>query len=130
MTNQEQSINFSTEIQEASTNLDENVLTLAERMDFLDVQLLRKFYSTGKPFPNDTQPFCFPVLFMEMKVNNKIQIGLEALRKRLDNLVSLGFLEKVVRSNPANYTPVHGKEVEVRALITRFFVINGLMKYL
>lgn len=128
MTNHEHQTNFPSEVQEASTDISEqeNILTLAERMDFLDVQLLRKFYSTGKSFPNDTQPFCFPVLYIEMKVSHKMQIGLEALRKRLDNLVKLGLLEKVSHSNPANYMPVRGKENSIRELIKWFFAINRI----
>ncbi len=103
---------------------------LAEKLDFLDIQLLRKFYSTGKVFPNDCQPYCFPVLYVELKVGRQIKIGLEALRKRLDNLVKLGLLLKVKNSNPANYYPVRGKERFLRAVIMKFFLINGLSKYL
>ncbi len=126
----EEAIEVSSGFQETTDKALDDVIFLAERMDFLDVQLLRKFYSTGKGFPNDTQPYCFPVLFMEMKVSHKMQLGLEALRKRLDNLVKIGFLEKVSHSNPANYSPIHGKEGVVRALVARFFVINGLTRYL
>mgnify|MGYP001571124009 FL=1 len=103
---------------------------LAEKLDFLDIQLLRKFYSTGKVFPNDCQPYCFPVLYVELKVGRQIKIGLEALRKRLDNLVKLGLLLKVKNSNPANYYPLRGKERFLRAVIMKFFLINGLSKYL
>ena len=98
---------------------------LAEKLDFLDIQLLRKFYSTGKVFPNDCQPYCFPVLYVELKVGRQIKIGLEALRKRLDNLVKLGLLLKVKNSNPANYYPVRGKERFLRAVIMKFFLINS-----
>lgn len=103
---------------------------LAEKLDFLDIQLLRKFYSTGKVFPNDCQPYCFPVLYVELKVGRQIKIGLEALRKRLDNLVKLDLLLKVKNSNPANYYPVRGRERFLRAVIMKFFLINGLSKYL
>jgi hypothetical protein len=108
----------------------ENMIGLAERLDFLDVQILRKFYMTGKEFPRDTQPYCFPILFMEMKVGHKLAICSEALRKRLDNLVSHKLLVKQKRSNPAIYEPVGGNEQVVRAMITRFFVINGLTKFM
>ena len=103
---------------------------LAEKLDFLDIQLLRKFYSTGKVFPNDCQPYFFPVLYVELKVGRQIKIGLEALRKRLDNLVTLGLRLKGKNSNPANYYPVRGKERFLRAVIMKFFLINGLSKYL
>lgn len=106
------------------------LIDFVERLDFLDVQLLRKFYSTGKEFPLDTQPHCFPILYKEMKDNNHLQIGPEALRKRLDNLVRVGFLEKINNSNPTNYTPIAGKEQLVRAMIMKFFLIHGLTKFL
>jgi hypothetical protein len=121
------------------TSLDETLQTkdietvlieFVERLDFLDVQLLRKFYSTGKEFPLDTQPHCFPILFKEMRDNNHLQIGAEALRKRLDNLVRVNLLGKIQNSNPTNYIPVAGKEQLVRAMIMKFFLIHGLTKFL
>ena len=110
-------------------NLDE-IVSLVERVDFLDVQLLRKFYMCGKEFPFDTQPHCFPILYREMKTVQKIKIGSEGLRKRLDGLVVLGLLEKVAGANPVSYSPIIGKVGFVRGVITKFFLINGLMKFL
>jgi hypothetical protein len=115
-------------------NIEQNgeltILDLAEKFDLMDVQILRKFYMTGKDFPNDTQPWCFPVLYMEMKITNRLKIGQEALRKRVDNMVRIGLLEKVKNSNPANYFPVKGRENLIRASIVRFFTLNGIMQYL
>ena len=111
-------------------DFDKAVLLLAERLDFLDVQILRKFYTTGKEFPFDTQPYCFPILFREMKETHRLKIGQEALRKRLSNLVGCGFLEKIGRTNPANYRPAKGKEKLVRAIIIKFFMIHGLTKFI
>ena len=108
----------------------DNALTLAEKLDFLDIQLLRKFYMSGKEQPFDSQPYCFPLLYNEMKVNHKIKIGMEALRKRLNNLVRLTLLEKIKHSNPTNYSPVVDKKNFIRAVITKFFVINGLTKFI
>lgn len=115
---------------EEAVNDEEKILSFVERLDFLDIQLLRKFYSTGKEFPNDTQPFCFPILLKEMKTTHHLKICGEALRKRLNNLVKLGLLEKVKLSNPSSYFPVKGKEKFVRAIILKFFLINGLTKFL
>jgi len=108
----------------------EEVSNLVERLDFLDIQILRKFYMCGKEFPFDTQPFCFPILYQEMKTTQKIKIGLEGLRKRLDALVGLELLEKVRGSNPVSYSPTIGKSLFVRGVITKFFLINGLMNFL
>lgn len=121
------------------TSLDKNIETkglenvlvdFVDRLDFLDVQLLRKFYATGKDFPLDTQPHCFPILFKEMKDAHHLQIGPEALRKRLDNLVRVGLLNKIRNSNPTNYIPVIGKEQLIRAMIMKFFLMHGLTKFL
>lgn len=111
-------------------DLESVVLGLAERLDFIDIQILRKFYMTGKEFPNDTQPYCFPLLFKEMKESHHLKIGIEAMRKRLKNLERVGLIQKVKYSNPTSYTPVRGLEQVVRAVITRFFLINGLTKFL
>lgn len=113
----------------AVNNYDE-MISLAEKLDFLDIQILRKFYTTGKQHPFDCQPYCFPMLYTEMKVSNKLKIGIEALRKRLSNLVKLDLLEKINYSNPTNYAPVRDKSEFVRGIITRFFTINGLTKFL
>ncbi len=111
------------------SDVEQASLMLADKLDFLDVQILRKFYVTGKEFPMDTQPYCFPILYKEMKDSNRLKICREAFRKRLDNLVGVGFLEKMTGSNPINYEPVSGKEKIIRAVITKFFLIHGLTKF-
>lgn len=108
----------------------ELVLEFAERLDFLDVQILRKFYMTGKSFPQDTQPFCFPILYREMKMNHHLKIGMEALRKRLNAFVRMKLLSKVKHSNPTSYLPARGREQFVRAVVTKFFLIHGLTKFI
>jgi hypothetical protein len=106
------------------------IMELAGKLDFIDIQLLRKFYMTGKEFPSDTQPFCFPVLYKYMKEAHQLKIGLEALRKRLDILVKCELLLKVKNSNPTCYFPMKGRERMIRAVITKFFLINGLTNFL
>ena len=103
------------------------ISSLAERLDFINIQILRKFYQTNKSFPNDTQPYCFSVLFMEMKSFHKIKIGQEALRKRLDNLVSMKIVKKIGRTNPANYFPIEERKRLIRAVINRFMENNELI---
>lgn len=123
-------IGISTENSDKQNDEVNTILELSDILDITDVQILRRFYVTNEEFPNDTQPFCFPVLFMEMKIKNNLKIGMEALRKRIDNLVRRGLLEKVNNSNPTNYFPVRGKENLIRAAIARFFVLNGISKYM
>ncbi|MEM5794342.1 MAG: hypothetical protein QXS48_01130 [Candidatus Aenigmatarchaeota archaeon] len=115
---------------EKNTEIKDEILNFIERLDFVDIQILRKFYMTGKEFPNDTQPYCFPLLYSELKNTHHFKIGIEALRKRLNKLVKMNLLIKVKHSNPTSYEPLKGKENFVRAIIIKFFMINGLMKFL
>jgi hypothetical protein len=117
---------FTTQI---SKDQAEKVAVFVENLDFLDILILKKFYLTGENFPKDTKTYCFPLLYMEMKKVNHIKIGNEAFRKRLDNLVKLGLLEKIKNSNPVCYLPVKGNEEFVKIIITKFFLIHGLMKF-
>lgn len=103
---------------------------LLERLDFTDILILKKFYLTGKEFPNDVQPYCFPILYNEMKINNNLKITKEGLRKRLNNLVKIGLIEKIKGTNPSIYLPVRDKEEIVRELIKKFFVVHGLASIL
>ncbi len=115
---------------EKNEQASEKINELIEKLDFLDIQILRKFYMTNEKFPNDSQPYCFPILYREMKTQHKIKIGSEALRKRLDTLTKLGLLQKIKHSNPTSYAPIIGKENLIRAIIIKFFVLNGLTKFL
>jgi len=113
-------------ILEQNQQSEDMILLLAEKLDFVNIQILRKFYMTGRDFPNDTQPHCFSILYMEMKTMHKVRIGSEAFRKRLEKLVKMKLVKKIGRTNPANYFPVNGLEQTVRAVITRFMKNNGL----
>ena len=106
------------------------VSMLLERVDFIDIIILKKFYMTGEKFPNDTQPYCFPILYQEMKTNNNLKITKEGLRKRLHSLVKIGLLEKVEKTNPSIYLPKRNKERIVKELIKRFFIVHGLINML
>jgi len=113
-------------ILEQNQQSEDMILLLAEKLDFINIQILRKFYMTGRDFPNDTQPHCFSILYMEMKTMHKVKIGSEAFRKRVEKLVKMKLVEKIGRTNPANYFPVKGLEQTVRAVIIRFMKNNGL----
>ena len=111
-----------------NSNDEDLIFALAEKLDFVNIQVLRKFYMTGMDFPQDTQPHCFSVLYAEMRNVHKLKIGPEALRKRMDKLVSMNLIQKVGRTNPANYFPLRGNEQLIRAVITKFMMNNGLLK--
>lgn len=107
----------------------EDIISIVDRLDFTDIQILRKFYLL-KAGQFSSQPYCFPILYKEMKSSGQIKIGIEGFRKRLDNLVKIGFLRKVKHSNPTIYLPVEERYEVVCAIIKRFFFVNGLEQYL
>jgi len=122
-------------IQQNSQLTEIFIRQVLERMDFLDVLILKKFYLTGKPFPNDIQPYCFPFLYNELKLQHQIKLTLEGLRKRLNSLVNLGLLKKIEGTNPTIYFPREEMKEIVRKIIFKFFerygyesVIKDLMK--
>ncbi|MBU5682718.1 MAG: hypothetical protein QXW04_01675 [Candidatus Aenigmatarchaeota archaeon] len=109
---------------------------ILERIDFIDVLILKKFYLTGKEFPGDTQPYCLPFLHSELKIQHQISLTLEGLRKRLNTLVKLGLLKKIDRTNPVVYFPKEDMKDIARRIIFKFFerygfesLIKDLMKY-
>lgn len=108
----------------------ERAIELAERLDFFDIQILRKFYLNGKEYPFDSQPHCLPILYRDMKLTHQIKVGLNAFRYRINNLVKLGLLERISRSNPAVFAPVGNKGDFIRLIIGKFFLLNGLIKFL
>jgi len=120
-------------LEQLESNLEkgelERITYFAERLDFLDIQILREFYMTGNDFPFDSQPHCFPILFRNMKMNHRLNIGVEALRKRINRLAKYNFIEKIDRCNPTNYLPVKGREEFTRAVILKFFLLHGLSKF-
>lgn len=101
-----------------------------ERIDFLDVLILKKFYATGREFPNDTQPYCLPILYKEITTQNNVKISLEGLRKRLNSLVNIGLLLKIEKTNPSIYYPVRDKEEFVRKIIVKFFERFGFESFI
>jgi|YelNatPaOPRAMG01_1025707.scaffolds.fasta_scaffold01259_32 hypothetical protein len=107
----------------------EDIISIVDRLDFTDIQIIRKFYLLKSGCFN-SQPYCFPILYKEMKNSGQIKMGVEGFRKRLENLVRIGFLKKVKRSNPTIYLPVEENKEIVLAVIKRFFFVNGLEQYL
>jgi len=115
--------------EENEQNFD-SIISIADRLDFTDIQILRKFYLLENDTPVDSQPYCFPILFKEMKSLGQIKIGIEGFRKRLNMLEKFGLLKKVKNSNPTIFLPVEDKKEVVKAVIKRFLFINGLEKFL
>jgi hypothetical protein len=81
---------------------------LAQRLDRQDVLLLKEFYHTGRPYPNDTTAHVLCLLVDRLRRGTGPLAGLSywAIRRRLENLVALGLLERIRHTNPAVYMPV------------------------
>lgn len=96
---------------------------LAGRLDRMDILLLRQFYVTGRPYPNDTTSHVLRLLaerFRTRMTAYRRAPSYGAIRHRLENLRALGLIGKIARTNPAVYVPLDPIAVEVRRLIVRF----------
>lgn len=95
---------------------------LIVRLDKTDIMLLRYFYVTGKPFPDDTMGYVLKILVDDYKAKHGSgkDLSYGALRKRLENLRALGLVEKIPRTNPAIYNPIDPIANDIRRLILRF----------
>ena len=95
---------------------------LAARLDKTDIMLLRYFYVTGKPFPDDTTGYVLKILVDKYKVGHGTgkDLSYSALRKRLENLRALGLVEKIPRTNPAIYNPIDIIANDIRRMILKF----------
>ena len=99
-----------------------DVAALAARLDRMDVLLLKEFYHTGRPFPNDTTPHILRVLVDRLKRGNGplARLSYSGIRRRLENLVALGLVGKIARTNPAAYYPLDWAGYPVRRIIRLF----------
>jgi len=109
-----------------------DVAGLAERLDRIDILLLRKFYHTGQPYPDDTS--CHILRLLVDSVHRSrgplARLSYGAIRYRLDNLVALGLLGKVHRSNPAAYMPLDFLAGPVRRIMVLYAAdVVGLWKH-
>ena len=96
---------------------------LAARLDRTDILLLRQFYVTGQPFPDNTTGWVLRILVNEFQRKycsaNRI-ISYHTIRHRLENLRALGLVGKIPRTNPAIYFPYDHIATDVKHLILRF----------
>ena len=85
-----------------------DVRALAVRLDREDVLLLREFYATGRPCPDDTAPHVLRVLTdrVHHQRGPLARLSYGAIRCRLENLVALGLVGHIPKTNPAVYYPL------------------------
>ena len=99
-----------------------DVAALADRLDRADVLLLKEFYHTGRPFPDDTISHVLRLLANKLKRGSGPlgRLSYSAIRHRLENLVALGLLGKIPHTNPAVYYPLDEMAQPVRRIILLF----------
>jgi len=107
------------EAQQQSLERSIDVPALAARLDRADVLLLREFYLTGRPYPDDTETHVLRLLADRVRRGNgplgRLSYG--AIRRRLENLVSVGLLGRIAHTNPAAYYPLDWATGPVRRII-------------
>jgi len=96
-----------------------DVPALAARLDRADILLLREFYATGLPFPDDTTSHVLRLLADRVGRGKGPLAGLSygAVRRRLENLAALGLLSRIPHTNPAIYEPVEWAVGPVRKMM-------------
>ena len=95
---------------------------LAQRLDRLDVLLLREFYVAGDPCRMETTPYVLGVLVDKLR-RGKGPLGRRSyttIRRRLEHLAGLGLIKRIPQTNPAAYWPVDWAAPAVRKIITLF----------
>lgn len=97
-------------------NIGTEISSIITHFDIITVRVLQKFYKTGRRFPGDVNCYYVSQLHSELR-REGLRIEVETLRKRLDTLVKLGFLEKV-NTYPRLYMPVKNIE-KIRSLIEK-----------
>ena len=85
-----------------------DVVALAARLDRPDILLLREFYITGQPYPDDTTSHVLRLLADRLHggAGPLGQLSYGAIRYRIENLVALGLLGRIAHTNPAVYYPL------------------------
>jgi hypothetical protein len=88
-------------------------------MDREDVLLLREFYHTGFPYPDDTISHVLRLLVdkVHRRKGPLEKLSYSAIRQRLENLVALGLLGRIPRTNPAVYYPLDVMVEHVKRII-------------
>ena len=99
-----------------------DVPALAARLDRHDILLLREFYFTGRPYPDDTEGHVLRLLADRLRRGNGplSTLSYSAIRLRLENMAALGLLCHVPHTNPAIYNPLDWAIEPVRKIMALF----------
>jgi hypothetical protein len=101
-------------------------LTILSKFDVINVKILQKFYGkTIDPFSGEINSYDVKTLHEFLK-REGLKINIETLRKRLDNLVSLNFLEKV-DTYPRIYTAVRDLE-KIKIIQSKIMMLRSIFE--
>jgi len=106
--------------------LIKNLEELIDRFDKLDILILRKFYFSGREFPNDLQLYSLPILIKELRELHRVNLTDDAIRKRVNKLCKLGLLKKVENSNPSIFLPIEDLKPKIKTLIEKYISYIGI----
>jgi hypothetical protein len=100
--------------------------TILSKFDVINVKILQKFYGkTIDPFSGEINSFDVKTLHEFLK-REGLKINIETLRKRLDNLVALNFLEKV-DTYPRIYSAV--KDIEkIKIIQSKIMLLRSVFE--
>ena len=100
--------------------------TILSKFDVINVKILQKFYGkTIDPFSGEINSFDVKTLYEFLK-REGLKINIETLRKRLDNLVSLNFLEKV-DTYPRIYSAVRDLE-KIKIIQSKIMLLRSIFE--
>jgi len=100
--------------------------TILSKFDVINVKILQKFYGkTIDPFSGEINSFDVKTLHEILK-REGLKINIETLRKRLDNLVLLNFLEKV-DTYPRIYTVVRDVE-KIKVIQSKIILLRNVFE--
>jgi hypothetical protein len=101
-------------------------LTILSKFDVINVKILQKFYGkTIDPFSGEINSYDVKTLHEFLK-REGLKINIETLRKRLDNLVSFNFLEKV-DTYPRIYTAVRDLE-KIKIIQSKIMLLRSIFE--
>jgi hypothetical protein len=100
--------------------------TILSKFDVINVKILQKFYGkTIDPFSGEINSYDVKTLHEFLK-REGLKINIETLRKRLDNLVSLNFLEKV-DTYPRIYSAVRDLE-KIKIIQSKIMLLRSVFE--
>lgn len=100
--------------------------TILSKFDVINVKILQKFYGkTIDPLSSEINSYDVETLHELLKIEG-LKINKETLRKRLENLVSLNFLEKI-ETYPRIYTAVRDIE-KIKTIQSKISLLRSIFE--